>query len=149
VVDPFLGTGALLAEAGILGARVSGVDRDPEMVRGALRNFEHLGLTADRLVVGDAAEAFVPNGGRKWDALISDVPYGRASTTKGEAPSHLLQRVLVEWAPLLKRRGRMAIVVPRGTPLHIADWSLTLSIEERRHRSLNREFRVYVHSSNQ
>ncbi len=60
VLDPFLGTGALLAEAALLGARITGIDQEAAMVQGALRNFSHLGVTAERLVVGERRRGRVP-----------------------------------------------------------------------------------------
>ncbi|HKS59607.1 MAG TPA: hypothetical protein VJS68_02385, partial [Thermoplasmata archaeon] len=100
VVDPFLGTGALLLESGLVGARIAGADRDADMVRGALRNLAHFGLTAEGLTVSDSAEAarsLVPN--EAVDALVTDPPYGRASSTGGEAPESVLRRTLHAWSP--------------------------------------------------
>lgn len=144
VVDPFVGTGALLAEAALLGARVTGVDVDDAMIRGAARNFEHLGLQADRWVVDDAeaaGERVAP--GEEFDALVTDVPYGRSSGTRGEAIEPLLRRSLPRWAARLGRPGRVVLVSskemdPLGEP-----WRRIRSIPVRQHRSLTRYFSVY------
>ena len=73
MIDPFLGTGALAAEAALLGARVVGIDRDPEMVRGALRNFAHLGVVADRVAEGDAGAVDFDEPDLKFDAVLTDL----------------------------------------------------------------------------
>lgn len=143
VVDPFVGTGALLIEAALIGARVSGVDRDPVMVQGALRNFAFAGVEAQSLTVADAAAAFAPAEGGLWDAVVTDPPYGRASTTGGESPEALVSRVLPRWAELVRPDGRVVVVVPGGPAPLAAPWELELAVRDRVHRSLTREFRVY------
>jgi tRNA (guanine10-N2)-dimethyltransferase len=143
VVDPFVGTGALLLEAALLGARVTGVDRDDEMVRGALRNFAQVGRPADAFTVGDAADAFPAPGGVGWDAVLTDPPYGRASGSGGEPPSELLRRVLPRWAERVRAGGAVVVVVPGGDDPLGEEWVRTVGVPDRVHRSLTREFRVY------
>jgi tRNA (guanine10-N2)-dimethyltransferase len=147
VADPFLGTGALLIEAALLGARVYGIDRDPAMVRGALRNFAHFGLDPERLEVADALEAARAWTGPPLDALLTDPPYGRASGTGGEAPEQLLRRVLPAWAARVRTGGRVVIVGPSLPPPLPDPWRLEVRVADRVHRSLTREFRVYRRAS--
>jgi tRNA (guanine10-N2)-dimethyltransferase len=143
VVDPFLGTGALLAEAGLLGASLVGIDRDAEMVRGAVRNLRHFGLEAEALVVGDSGEVTLPEAGRPFDALLTDPPYGRASGTGGEAAQRVVERVIPRWAELVRPGGRVVLVLPGGYEPLDAPWVVRRRIPVRVHRSLTREFRVY------
>ena len=42
--NPFCGTGGILIEAGIMGARVVGSDIDPKMVKGTIENLQHCGI---------------------------------------------------------------------------------------------------------
>lgn len=145
VVDPFVGTGALLLEAALLGAQVCGVDRDAGMVRGALRNFASMAAVPARLAVADAAEAFAPPSATAWDAVVTDPPYGRASSSGPERPAELLARVLPRWAELVRPGGRFVVVAPVGTPaIDLGEpWRMVVGIPDRVHRSLTREFRVY------
>jgi tRNA (guanine10-N2)-dimethyltransferase len=143
VVDPFLGTGALLAEAGLLGARLFGLDRDPSMVRGALQNLSHLGLAAEELVVGDAGSADLGSAGPTFDAVLTDPPYGRSSSTGGEAAAELVARVLPRWAERVRPGGRVVVVVGDGSEPLGPSWERRVSVPVRVHRSLTREFRVY------
>jgi tRNA (guanine10-N2)-dimethyltransferase len=143
VLDPFLGTGALLAEAGLLGARLYGIDRDATMVRGALQNLTHLGLSAEALVIGDAGAVDFAEADLSFDALVTDPPYGRSSSTGGEAAAHLVERVLPRWARRLTPNGRVVLVVPSGAPDLSSPWHRQFSVPVRVHRSLTREFRVY------
>lgn len=147
VIDPFLGTGALLIEAALLGASVSGVDRDPEMVRGALRNFAFVGVEPSTLRVADASDATLPTPGGQWDAILTDPPYGRASTTGGEDPVALVARTLPRWAELVRPGGRVVVVVPGGPDPLPPPWIRETSVIDRVHRSLSREFRVYRRAS--
>lgn len=142
VIDPFLGTGALLIEAALIGARVSGVDRDATMVRGAMRNFAHLGLRLERAEVADAqfAAGAEPSS---VDAVVTDPPYGRSSGSGGEEIDRLLTRVLPAWADRVRDGGYFACVAPIDAIALGPDWSSVASVDDRVHRSLTRGFRAY------
>jgi tRNA (guanine10-N2)-dimethyltransferase len=146
VIDPFVGTGALLAEAGLLGARLYGVDIDSSMIRGTLQNLAHLGIHAEELRVGDAGALGTEAGAEEFDALLTDPPYGRASATGEEGGAALMARVLPGWASRVREGGRVVVVVPGGPDPLTAPWRRKLSIPVRVHRSLTREFRVYERS---
>lgn len=143
VLDPFLGTGALLAEAGLLGARLVGIDRDAEMVRGALRNLAHLGLEAEELRVGDAEEVDLPGARGSLDAVVTDAPYGRSSGTGGESAERVVARVMPRWAERVREGGRVVLVTPGGYEPMPPDWACRIRVPVRVHRSLTREFRAY------
>ncbi len=147
VLDPFLGTGALLAEAGLLGARLYGIDLDSTMVRGALRNLAHLGVRAETLVAGDAGTVDLGAEPRAFDAIVTDPPYGRSSSTSGEPMYALAHRVVARWARSVVPGGRIVLIVPAGTPPLEDLGRLEGFVPVRVHRSLTREFRVYVRPS--
>lgn len=142
VLDPFVGTGALLAEAALLGARAVGLDREAGMVKGALRNFAHLGVTAEELAIGDAGEIDAVERG-EFDAMLSDPPYGRASGTGGEEARRVVERIVPRWAARIRPRGRIVLVLPGGYDPVPSPWRPILEVPVRVHRSLTREFRVY------
>lgn len=144
VIDPFVGTGALLAEAGLLGARLYGIDIEPTMIRGALQNLAHLGVHAEELTVGDAGDLGTEVGNAEpVDALLTDPPYGRASATGEEGGAALMARVLPRWARRVREGGRVVVIVPGGPDPLPPPWRRIHSIPVRVHRSLTREFRVY------
>jgi tRNA (guanine10-N2)-dimethyltransferase len=143
VLDPFVGTGALLAEAGLLGGRLYGIDRDASMVRGALRNLSHLGVGAEELLVGDAGEVEFSDRTASFDAVLTDPPYGRASSTGGEGAAAVVDRVLPRWAARVRPGGRLVVVVSAPIRDPGAGWTSIASVPVRVHRSLTREFRVY------
>ena len=143
VLDPFLGTGALLAEAGLLGGRLYGIDRDPTMVRGALQNLSYLGVAAEELLVGDAREVEFSEGAPPFSAIVTDPPYGRSSSSGGEAVSKLVGEVLARWSDRLVPDGRLLVIVPAGGPPLELPGVARFRITVRVHRSLTREFCLY------
>jgi len=147
VLDPFLGTGALLAEAGLLGGRLYGIDRDSAMVRGAIQNLAHFGLSAEELVVGDAREVEFSDPAAAFSAIVTDPPYGRSSSTGGEAVSELIAGVIDRWSERLTPDGRVLLIVPSGGPPLGIPWAPRFRIPVRVHRSLTREFCLYERAS--
>jgi hypothetical protein len=143
VADPFVGTGALLLEAGLLGARMFGSDRDATMIRGCLQNFRSVGVEAEALVVADAEAAAAQLPWPELDALVTDPPYGRASSAGGEPPGALVRRVLPRWAEHVRAGGAIVLVGPAGPDPLGAPWRRVIGVADRVHRSLTREFRVY------
>jgi predicted RNA methylase len=141
VIDPFVGTGALAIEVALVGGRVTGIDSDATMVQGALANFAHVGVEPEALVVGDARTVAADGA---FDALVTDPPYGRASTTGGEDAAALTAGVVGRWARQVRRDGRLVVVVPGGPDPVGLPWTRVASIPDRVHRSLTREFRVYA-----
>ncbi len=143
VLDPFLGTGALLAEAGLLGARLYGIDADPTMVRGSLRNLAHLGVRAELVAEGDARTVEPEGFPATFDAIVTDPPYGRASASVGAGPSTLVPEVLSRWVACLRPDAAVVVLAPGGPPSLGRTWTEELRIPARVHRSLTREFRRY------
>ncbi len=78
VLDPFCGAGGILIEAGLLGARVVGVDIDGKMVEGCRRNLLHYGVSGT-VIEGDAREVDV-----EADVVVTDPPYGRSTRLTGK-----------------------------------------------------------------
>jgi len=110
-LDPFCGTGGLLIEAGMIGARVVGLDVQEQMVRGTAENLNFYGLTG-ALMVGDAAKTALKDN--CIDAIATDMPYGRSSliVRAGFTPSleRLFPIALAEIHRLLKPDGKAVIV---------------------------------------
>jgi tRNA (guanine10-N2)-dimethyltransferase len=110
-LDPFCGTGGLLIEAGMIGARVVGIDVQEQMVRGTKENLRFYGLPGD-LIIGDASTIALKDN--SIDAIATDMPYGRSSLIahSGLAPSleRLSLDALDEIHRLLKPGGKAVIV---------------------------------------
>lgn len=105
IVDPFVGTGSLLIEAGLMGIYGVGCDIDRRMVEGCIKNLKHFNVLAD-VVQADAR--MLPF--RALRSMATDLPYGRASSTHGSKFETLLTEFLHELKGLLK--GRAVIMYP-------------------------------------
>jgi tRNA (guanine10-N2)-dimethyltransferase len=122
-LDPFCGTGGIVIEASKLGAKSIGADVQAKMVRGARENAEVFNLSAD-LFLGDAAR--LPVRTASIDAVVTDLPYGRASliacleprntTEAGGRREQLYHEALVELYRVLKP-GRRAVIVANSPAL--------------------------------
>lgn len=140
ILDPMCGTGGVLIEAGLAGARVLGTDAQWKMVRGTYRNLRSiLGADADFAVVrGDATRLPFPDDA--VDGVVFDAPYGRQSKVARHGLDDLVAGALAE----ARRVARRAVVVGdrswREAALE-AEWAVDEVFERRVHRSLTR----YVH----
>jgi len=138
MLDPFCGTGTLLIEASMMGMEVFGSDISEKMVSGSESNLGKLGLQAQlrQLDVGDISEF-----GMKFDAIVTDPPYGRSSSTNKEPIKELYSRALGCFAENLVDGGRVGIIVPDAS---ILDYDKEFRMERRTsvraHRSLVRNF---------
>jgi len=137
LLDPFCGTGGVLLEAGILGARLLGGDVREDMVDGCRATLKEFGLAADLRATDVAAWE------ERVDAVATDPPYGRATSTKGEPISSLYARAVATASRVLPPDGHLAMIVP--------DPSLAVATEGMElveayplfvHRSLTRHFVV-------
>ncbi|WP_136717067.1 THUMP domain-containing protein [Halorientalis salina] len=145
IVDPMCGTGGVLAEAGLVGADVLGLDAQTKMARGAARNLSHLldGSTPDGLpepgryhtAQGDATALPLPADGA--DAVVFDAPYGRQSKIANRDLDSLVAGALAE----ARRVAPRAVVVADRSWADAASdagWTVTDRFERRVHRSLTR-----------
>jgi tRNA (guanine10-N2)-dimethyltransferase len=139
VLDPFCGTGGILIEAGLLGADVFGVDLDERMVRGARENLVHYDIEGCVERGDSTKEAFDD----QFDVVITDPPYGRASTTMGRDISALYSLGLKSIYDSLKEKGIGCIISPHSLALEDMAVGNGFSILEtyliRVHKSLTRK----------
>lgn len=133
IFDPMCGTGGMLVEAGLLGARVIGADAHAKMLRGTRENLIHYELDFE-LFRGDGTR--IPIRDRTIDAVIFDAPYGRQSKVEGDLES-LVTGALAE----ARRIAPRAIIVadrPWDEIAKQAGWAIEDRFERRVHRSLTR-----------
>ena len=160
ILDPMCGTGGILIEAGLLGARTVGGDAQWKMARGARENLTHV-LDGDgrpdderypetlswdvyrgdatEFPVKDALDADQERSGKPIDGVVFDAPYGRQSKIEGDL------RAVVSGALAEARRvaPRCVLVADRSWSAVARDagWTIDSQFERRVHRSLVR----YVH----
>lgn len=141
-LDPFSGVGGISIEAAVIGCEVLGMDADLRMIRAARRNLRYFGLDALGFLHGDARR--VPL--RSLDAIATDPPYGRGSSTLGVFAGNLVRDFLAGAASTLKKGAHLCISSPVET--QVADYARDAGLRmiERHlakvHRSLTRQFVV-------
>jgi tRNA (guanine10-N2)-dimethyltransferase len=143
LLDPFCGTGGILLEAGLLGARIIGSDIEKKMIEGSQKNLEFYHLKNFQLYCTDIGD--IPRYVTTVDAIATDFPYARATTTKGEQLMQLYKRAFQTISQILKK-NRYAVVGLSNEDIR-AIGEQYLSVVEtypvKSHRSLTRYFVVY------
>lgn len=137
VLDPFCGTGSILIEAGLMGMRIIGSDIDENMVHACRRNLEILGLGGKVTKTG-IADLVLPT---KADAVVTDLPYGKAASLHGTKKEELYGTALEKFARLTKPGGYCVVVADKG--LETGKLELAESHKIRVHGSLTRHVHVF------
>jgi tRNA (guanine10-N2)-dimethyltransferase len=142
LLDPFCGTGGILIEGALAGASVAGSDIDQRMMEGAAANMRHFGLEPGRMEACDISDIARLFG--RVDAIATDPPYGKASSTWKERPRELHRRLLHALCETLADGGRAAVVLPDVSVLSELPPGMEMleSHPLRVHRSLVRNFVV-------
>ena len=154
LLDPFCGTGTSLIEATFIGCRAVGVDAQRRMILGTKKNLAHFGIDAEGLIWGDSRK--IPLC--KVDAVVTDPPYGRSSSTLKATTMQLVKDVMTEIHTLLSLGQRICIALPiklkqTGEIEHISQeiggFAENLGFKKLEahtvyiHRSLTREIVIY------
>ena len=113
LLEPFAGTGSIAIEASLVRANVVSIDLAEAMVRGAFSNMKHFGQ--DWLGVVRADSAHLPV--RRIDAAATDIPYGRASSTRGRPPEQMLRLLLPELASVMVPGSFFVLMHPQTLPV--------------------------------
>lgn len=139
-LDPFCGTGTIVAEAALAGLEAIGSDHSDRMVEGARKNLAHLnvGATIHGCDIGDIRRVV-----GKVDGIATDPPYGRSSSARGERIPELYQRAYAAIADVLSPGARLVAVLPDDKSVESADGFRTLESHKLWvHNSLTRHFIV-------
>ncbi|WP_424356225.1 TIGR01177 family methyltransferase [Methanobacterium sp. MBAC-LM] len=143
VLDPFCGTGGILIEAGIVGARVIGTDIDEKMVEGTKKNLEYCNIKDYNIFQGDARYITLEE---KVDAIVTDPPYGISASTAGIDSKKIYEESLVSMQELLKEDGYICMATPHYLDIHeLVSHTKFKIIEQykiRMHKSLTRVISV-------
>jgi tRNA (guanine10-N2)-dimethyltransferase len=137
VLDPFCGTGGILIEADLLGARAIGSDFDPLMVMGS-----RLNIPESDLMLADATQ--LPFGDDTVDAVVTDFPYGQSvCIKKADTMDMLYGDALKEIRRVLKPGKRAVVVTHRDISSIAAEYFTVLQRHDQRvHKSLTRRVLV-------
>ncbi|MFQ5975606.1 MAG: TIGR01177 family methyltransferase [Candidatus Hydrothermarchaeales archaeon] len=145
LMDPFCGTGGLLIEGGLVGANVFGADISDEMIKGCEENLRHFGIEKFELLkmnVSDLKGYYCDY----FDAVVTDPPYGKSSTTMGQKLTELYEDALKTLNVILKSERYACIVSPKTMDLERLAKDQGFKIHEkylvRIHKSLTRKIIV-------
>ena len=100
VLDPFCGGGGILCEAAHIGASVIGIDLNWKLLVGAIINLSEIGAKYS-IIQGDAQHLPIKSIHR----IVSDPPYGRASSTRGSIAIKLVESLLENVDSILQSKG--------------------------------------------
>ena len=144
LLDPFCGTGGILIEAGLIGAKILGGDIKKKMVEGCKINLKSFGLNDFEIVLCDVGE--IANLFGKVDAIVTDFPYGRATSTNRENLSSLYPRAFEAIADVLRQGRRAVLALPSVDAVKRCSEEMKL-VEVHKyevHKSLTRYISVFV-----
>ncbi len=138
ILDPFCGTGSILIEAGLVGMKIYGSDIKLRMIEAARTNLGKFGLQAE-LEIKD-----VGNINGHYDAIVTDPPYGRSSSTGGEEIYELYSRAFESFSRVT---NKVVIALPDESAIKIGQrfFDLKELYPYRVHRFLTRYF-AYFHA---
>ncbi len=164
LLDPFCGTGGILIEAGLMGIRVIGSDIDPRMVEGTKINLEHENIKNFSIIsqevsklseyfsslIHEQASGLADNTNdedhmiSQPHAIVTEPPYGRASTTGGEDIKSLMEKGFKVFSEILRPNGRVVISLPNPKLVKSAfdKFEVCKSFEFRVHKSLTKSIFV-------
>lgn len=100
ILDPFCGGGGILCEASLLGAKTVGIDLNWRLLSGGVENLAEIGNN-HTFIQGDVRNIPI----RECDCIVTDPPYGRASSTRGAHAVHLVESLLGNIDSILRRRN--------------------------------------------
>jgi len=136
-LDPFCGTGALLVEAALIGAQAYGSDIDPVMIAGTRENLRYEALPGHLRRI-DARR--LAGWATTFDAIATDIPYGRSASTHGSDAGELFRQLLVSAGDVLRAGASAVVMAPAGLNLPEHHQFAVLSrFTERASASLTRE----------
>lgn len=143
VLDPFSGTGSILIEAALIGCRVLGIDIQRRMAIGSLKNFKHLEIEPEGLIVADAKNPPI----RKVDCVVADPPYGKSATTFKRTTKQIIKECLESVYHMVDKGKRICLAAPKNIGVsQIGLATAYMHVESHLvyvHRSLTREIAVF------
>lgn len=144
ILDPFCGTGGILLEAGLINMKTIGGDIKKDMIHGCTQTLNHYNIKDHTLIHADVEQ--LPNHlKQRVDAIVTDFPYGKSTTTNGEQLSSIYHRAFNTFTQLVKPNKHIVIGVSEPIAIKTAQQYLT-HVEThtfRVHRSLTRYFAVF------
>jgi tRNA (guanine10-N2)-dimethyltransferase len=142
LLDPFCGTGGILIEASMIGAKVLGSDIAEDMAGGCVANLNHFHAPFERIDISDIGDIATVFG--KVDVVATDPPYGRSASLWKEGKSSLYGRAMDAFVDSVRPSGRVGVVFPAPLDHLRKELEETESHIQRVHRSLSRHYFIFT-----
>jgi tRNA (guanine10-N2)-dimethyltransferase len=133
-LDPFCGGGGILCEASFIGAKTIGIDLNWRLLAGSKENLVTTGSDYG-IIQGDIRSLPV----RECDCIVTDPPYGRASSTRGAHAIELVE-ALFGRAELILRRRKESICICGSSEMNLQDLAKSMGLV------VNKVLQIRVHS---
>ncbi len=133
-LDPFCGGGGILCEASLIGAKTIGIDLNWRLLAGRRENLASTGSDYS-IIQGDVRN--LPVHG--CDCIVTDPPYGRASSTRGAQAIELVKSLFGR-ADLILRRRKESICICGSSEMKIQELAESMGLV------VNRVLQIRVHS---
>lgn len=143
ILDPFMGPGGLIIEGAELGLKGIGIERDPVIFEGGLKNIKETGHDSSiRAYHGDSRMIGATPGLPDIsgiDGIVTDPPFGRSAGTMGIDPGQLLDDVIGAAGAHLKKGAPLVLDTGNRDILDdIRGFDLISIYSVRIHKSLTR-----------
>ncbi|MDR2966443.1 MAG: TIGR01177 family methyltransferase [Methanobacteriaceae archaeon] len=109
LLDPFCGTGGILIEGGLVGAKLIGSDINWKMKNGTIINLDYCNLEDYEVYHVDVRELKLF---KKVDAVVTDPPYGISTSTGGEESPIIFQQFLESISKYMIENAYLCIAHP-------------------------------------
>jgi tRNA (guanine10-N2)-dimethyltransferase len=123
MLDPFCGGGGILCEAADIGARAVGVDLNWRLLIGSRENLTFPDIDYS-VIQGDVRR--LPIQG--CDCIVTDPPYGRASSTRGSHAITLVESLFQRADSILNRREE-SICICGSSEMNIQDIAKQMGLD--------------------
>ena len=139
LLDPFCGTGGILIEGGLIGAKLIGSDINWKMKNGTIINLDYCDLKDYKVYHIDVRELKLFD---KVDAVVTDPPYGISTSTGGEDSTKIFQQFLKSISKNMNENAYLCIAHPHYLDLNPMFKEFNFKLLERHeikmHKSLTR-----------
>ncbi len=139
LLDPLCGTGGILIEAGLMGMKIFGYDVDKKMVEGSRENFEYYCLSGD-VEKRDSME--LDQISEKFDAIVTDPPYGRSSFMTDRNIERFYSDFLSSASNVLDSGKYLVMIMPDSHKFDSDEFDIKETYSVYVHKSLTRKIFV-------
>lgn len=137
IYDPFCGTGGILIEAGLMGFDIVGSDLDKKMVERCITNLKHSGIKKYKVFHKNALKIDTI-----YDSIITDPPYGKASTTFSIKINDLYSQFFKNLEKISKKGQKIIFVTPSYAKFS-TNFKIIDTIDFYVHHALTRKIHIF------